>query len=189
MKNTALLVIDVQESFVHRPFWSSATQHYLPSYLRAQNELIEGFKELELPIVRVFHENSVGSSAGPFSPGNPLIRPLEGLVPFEAAFTVVKHKHSALVGTNLGDWLKTQSVERLVISGIRTEQCCETTARHASDEGWEIDFALDATLTFEMQNLDGSPLSIDAILQRTASVLSGRFATIVSSRQALERLR
>lgn len=188
MKNTALLVIDVQESFVHRPFWASAVQHYLTPYLAAQNALIKGFEQLQLPIVRVFHENEVGAPNGPFSVGNPLIRPLAGLASFEAAHTVVKHKHSALVGTDLSQWLHSHAIEKLVVSGIRTEQCCETTTRHASDEGWEIDFALDATLTFTMQNLDGSELSIDAIVQRTASVLSGRFATIVSAQQALDRL-
>jgi nicotinamidase-related amidase len=75
----------------------------------------------------------------------------------------------------------------LIVSGIRTEQCCETTTRHASDLGYEVDYAIDATLTFDMLNSDGSPLSAHFIKQRTATVLAGRFATVVTVEHALER--
>ncbi len=73
------------------------------------------------------------------------------------------------------------------MSGIRTEQCCETTTRHASDLGWEVDYVTDATLTFDMAQPDGTPLSAADIKARTATVLAGRFATICNVAQALER--
>ena len=73
------------------------------------------------------------------------------------------------------------------IAGIRTEQCCETTARHASDEGWEVDFCSAATLTFDMRTPRGALLSAEAITERTETVLADRFATLVSVQQALER--
>ena len=82
---------------------------------------------------------------------------------------------------------RTRPVEEVVVSGIRTEQCCETTTRHASDEGFEVDFVPDATLTFDMQHLDGSPLPAADIVARTTAVLRGRFATICSVEQALAR--
>ena len=44
-------------------------------------------------------------------------------------------------------WLHRNRINRLMIAGIRTEQCCETTARHASDEGWPVDFITEAMLT------------------------------------------
>jgi nicotinamidase-related amidase len=74
------------------------------------------------------------------------------------------------------------------VSGIRTEQCCETTARHASDLGFAVDYVPDATLTFDMQNADGSTLSAADIRQRTATVLKDRFATICGVAQAVERM-
>jgi nicotinamidase-related amidase len=73
----------------------------------------------------------------------------------------------------------------LLVSGIRTEQCCETTTRHASDLGWTVDFVLEATLTFDMLQPDGQPLSAADIKARTATVLAGRFATVCTVTQAL----
>ncbi|MEJ7807761.1 MAG: cysteine hydrolase, partial [Telluria sp.] len=70
---------------------------------------------------------------------------------------------------------------------IRTEQCCETTTRHASDLGWSVDYVTDATLTFDMLQPDGSPLSAADIKSRTATVLSERFATLCTVDQALAR--
>jgi nicotinamidase-related amidase len=84
-------------------------------------------------------------------------------------------------------WLTENGVQRLIISGIRTEQCCETTTRHASDLGWQVDYCLDATLTWDMQQEDGSVLTAADIKSRTATVLQNRFATICSVQQALER--
>ena len=53
---TCLIVIDVQESFRHRPFF---TDRDLAPYLAAQNTLIAGFARAGAPIVRVgSHTNS-----------------------------------------------------------------------------------------------------------------------------------
>ncbi len=112
---------------------------------------------------------------------------MHGLREFTPAAQYYKGRHSALVGTGLGEWLTEHGVERLIVSGIRTEQCCETTTRHASDLGWEVDFVTDATLTFDMVQPDGRPLSAADIKARTATVLSERFATLCTVEQALAR--
>ena len=54
--------------------------------------------------------------------------------------TFYKHRHSALIGSGLSVWLTERGIQHLIVSGIRTEQCCETTTRHASDCGYEVDF-------------------------------------------------
>jgi hypothetical protein len=45
----------------------------------------------------------------------------------------------------------------------------------------------EATLTFDMVQPDGRPLPAAEIKDRTATVLQGRFATLCSVSQALER--
>lgn len=182
---TCLIVIDVQESFRHRPFFTEAL---LPAYLAAQNALIEGAARAGVPLVRVFHVDGPRTAANPFAPESGHVRPLEGLAPFEPALTVQKSRHSALVGTGLDVWLVRNGIQRIVISGIRTEQCCETTTRHASDLGYAVDFVTDATLTFDMRQPDGQTLSAQDIKTRTATVLQDRFATLCTVEQALERL-
>lgn len=182
--STALLLIDVQQSFASRPYWSADA---LPAFLAAANTLVRGCVAHGIPIVRVFHTDAPSSADNPFALASGLVRPLDGLAPFEAALTVHKHRHSALVGTDLGPWLREQGIGRLIIAGIRTEQCCETTTRHASDEGWQVDFVTHATLTFDMRTPGGALLSAEAIRERTETVLAGRFASLCTPQQALDR--
>ena len=179
---TCLIVIDVQESFRHRPFF---TERDLPAYLQAQNALIAGCQARGVPVVRVFHSDGPETPANPFSQASGHVRPLQGLMDFDAAATFTKSRHSALVGTGLDVWLTEQGIQRLIVSGIRTEQCCETTTRHASDLGWSVDYVTDATLTWDMAQPDGRTLTAQAIKDRTATVLTGRFATLRTVDEAL----
>jgi nicotinamidase-related amidase len=181
---TALLLIDVQESFRHRPYWSESGAG---RFVEQTNALIAGCVARGVPIVRVFHTDGPERADNAFSKASGLVRPLEGLAGFEAALTVEKHRHSALVGTNLGIWLTQQGIRRVIVAGIRTEQCCETTTRHASDEGWEVDYVGDATLTFDMKTPAGTPLTAAQIRERTETVLVDRFATLATVDQALAR--
>lgn len=182
MSRTALIVIDVQQSFTRRPYFSAAG---VPAFLAAQNRLIDAFSAAGQPIVRVFHVSPGNDAGDPFSRASGLVRPLEGLRAFDAALEVYKTRHSALVGTGLDVWLTAQGIGQLVISGIRTEQCCETTTRHASDLGWQVSFVPEATLTFDMQLPDGTPFRAADIVARTCSVLQGRFAQVRSVEDTL----
>jgi nicotinamidase-related amidase len=181
---TAIVLIDVQESFTQRPYWS---QNGADVFLEHVNALLDGAQARGIPIVRVFHTDGPQAPDNPFAHGSPFVRPLDGLAPFEAALTIEKHRHSALVGTPLGTWLIQNGIRRLIVAGIRTEQCCETTTRHASDEGWEVDYVGDATLTFDMTTPSGRTLSAAEIRERTETVLVNRFATLATVAEALAR--
>ena len=180
MPDTTLLVIDVQESFRHRPYWDEAD---LARFLDRQQALIDGAVARNVPVVQIFHVED----EGPFSLASGHVRALE---PLRIAPDAVFHKrrHSALVGSGLDVWLTRTGIRRLIVSGIRTEQCCETTARHAWDSGWEVDYVLDATLTYDMVQPDGRPLAAADIKARTATVLEGRFAHVCGVDEALARL-
>lgn len=182
---SCLVLIDVQESFRHRPYF---TERDLPAYLAAQNALIQGCQAQGVPVVRIFHVDGPQTAANAFALESGHVRPLQGLAEVEAAATFHKSRHSALVGTGLDVWLTRNGIGRLVISGIRTEQCCETTARHASDLGFQVDYVTDATLTFDMQHEDGTPLPATVLKARTAAVLKDRFARVCTVPQALDRL-
>jgi nicotinamidase-related amidase len=174
--STCLLVIDAQQSFLHGARRGAPGE---AAYLVAQNALIGAAHEAAWPIVRVLHQHPLGAADDPFAVASGLVRPMDGLAPFEAATTVHKSRHSALVGTGLDVWLTERGVRRIVISGIRTEQCCETTARHASDMGWQVVFVPEATHTWEMALTSGARLGVGDIRERTAAVLHGRFAQVL----------
>jgi len=183
MNKSCLIVIDVQESFRHRPY---STERDMPAYLAAQNALIAGCVAQDIPVIRVLHVDGPTLASNPFALESGHVVPLKGLTDFTPAATFYKHRHSALVGTGLDVWLTSNGIQRIIVSGIRTEQCCETTTRHASDLGWNVDFCVDATLTYDMQQPDGSPLNAADIKARTATVLKDRFATLCTVEQALQ---
>jgi nicotinamidase-related amidase len=180
---TCLIVIDVQESFRQRPYF---TERDLSAYIAAQNALIEGCVSRGVPVVRIFHVEGPKTAVNAFAIESGHVRPLDGLAAFDAAATFHKSRHSALVGTSLDVWLAQNGIQKIIVSGIRTEQCCETTARHASDMGYSVDYVLDATLTFDMVHLDGSLLPAADIKARTAAVLKDRFARICSVQQSMD---
>ncbi|MES3676655.1 isochorismatase family protein [Halomonas elongata] len=170
--NTALLMIDVQASFPARDYWDEALA---APWRERQHALLALARQAGIPLVRIYHEEP--GSATPFDPEHGLIRPLEGFDEPSAA-TFHKRAHNAFTDTELERWLHDRGIERLIISGIRTEQCCETTTRVAADLGFEVDFVSEATLTFPMTRL-GRTWSAEDIRARTELVLEGRFARIV----------
>jgi nicotinamidase-related amidase len=175
---TALVVVDVQESFRHRPYWNDRD---VPRFLNRLQRLIDGARADGIPVIQIFHVEEEGV----FSLASGHVKTMAGLsVSADAVFH--KHSHSALVGSGLDVWLVQHGIRRLIVSGIRTEQCCETTTRHASDMGYDVDYVTEATLTFEMTDRYERVWSPEQIRERTELVLDGRFARIVTVEEALD---
>jgi nicotinamidase-related amidase len=180
--NTALLVIDVQQSFRHRPYWRDED---LPEFRARLLELIAGCRAKGVPVLHVLHAEP--GSGGPFDPASGYVQPMEWLPPGpDAVFQ--KRVYSALVQSGLREWLEARRITRLIVSGARTEQCCETTARHAYDLGFEVVYVTEATLTFPMAHPNGRVFSPAEIRERTELVLAGNFARIATVAQALAAL-
>ncbi|ACS83895.1 isochorismatase family protein [Musicola paradisiaca] len=178
MAQSALLVIDVQNSFLHRPFW---TESDVPAFQTALLRLIDGCQRQGVAIADVFHV-----SQGPFSlASGHVVR--QSFLTHRSDIQVHKHVHNALTESGLLTWLQQQEIRHLIISGIRTEQCCETTARVASDLGYRVTFVTEATLTFPMTH-DGLTLSSGELKHRTETVLIDRFAAIRSVDACLAEL-
>ena len=176
-QDTALLVIDVQESFRHRPYWTDAE---VPSFVENLQALIDGAKSRKIPVIQIFHVEE----SGVFSMASGHVVPMKELS-FKADAVFYKRSHSALVGSGLDVWLVQHGIRRVIVSGIRTEQCCETTTRHASDLGYQVDYVTDATLTFPMTDRHGRKWTPGDIRAATELVLDERFARIATVEEAL----
>jgi len=177
MSDTALLVIDAQESFRQRANWRETDSG---TYLAKQQTLIDGAKAAGWKIVRVLHAEPEGI----FSLPSGFVRPIADLS-CEPDLEFIKWRHSAFVGTPLEVFLVENGIRRLVISGIRSEQCCETTTRHGSDLGWQVDYVTEATHTMPLTDATGRTWSVEDIKARTAAVLDGRFARVCTIAEAL----
>jgi nicotinamidase-related amidase len=179
---TALLAIDVQQSFLKRPYWRD--DEAAPFLARLQS-LIDRARERKIPVLQIFHEEEPNVASNPFSKVSGFVKALPELR-IEADEVFRKNVHSALYGRaadgrTLEQWLRDHKIEHVVVTGIRTEQCCETTTRHASDAGFKVTYAIDATLTFPMTSKSGRAYSTADIRDRTALVLQDRFAEVVNA--------
>ncbi len=184
--NQALIVVDVQESFRHRPYFRPEE---LPGFLRNLQSLVDACQARGIPIVQVFHRERSEDASDPFSQASGHVRAMPELK-LRAAGVFHKHVHSAMFATSadgatLESWLRARGIDTLLVTGIRTEQCCETTTRHASDLGFGVRYVTDATLTFPMRTRGGREVSAAEIRERTEMVLEGRFARVVSAAEAL----
>lgn len=181
----ALLVIDVQESFRQRPYFRAEE---LPAFLANVQSLIDQAREHGSALVQVLHREPGDDPKNPFTDASGLVRTMPELsLRPDAVFR--KHVHSAMFATDpqgetLETWLRTRGIGELLVTGIRTEQCCETTTRHASDLGFGVRYVADATLTFPMRTRAGREVSAAELRERTELVLEGRFARVVSSADA-----
>lgn len=179
MTDTVLLVIDAQQSFYHRGYQQTPET---PAFEQALSRLIAGCQQKDIPVVDVLHVET----EGPFSPASGLVVRLPFLT-HQVAHSVKKTVHNALTESGLLQWLELRQVKHVIVSGIRTEQCCETTARVASDLGYRVTFVTEATLTFPITH-NGITLSVADLRHRTESVLIDRFAAIRTVEECLQEL-
>lgn len=170
----ALIVIDVQESFRQRPNWAELSN---PDIVGQVNRLVDWARASGDLVVWVLH--SEPGTGTVFDPASGHVRLLDGLQPHEGEPVLTKTAHNAFTTTNLQQMLTTRGIRDLVISGIRTEQCCETTTRVGSDLGFDMTFVTDATATTPLPHWrTGAVLGTKELIERTEYALAGRFATI-----------
>lgn len=182
ISSSALLVIDVQDSFKRGERWSLRNN---PAFEDNVSALIAAYRRARLPIFFILH-----TDADPgFRVGDPEVRLMEFVDRREDDPLLIKSSRNSFTTTDLQRRLVEAGVRRLVISGISTEQCCETTTRVAADLGYDVDFVTEATLTFPIVDpFSGLRLEADEITRRTEFVLRDRFARITSVEQLIAEL-
>ncbi|MCL1594510.1 MAG: cysteine hydrolase [Actinomycetia bacterium] len=143
--STALIVVDVQKGFDDAVYWGPRNN---PECEANVGRLIDAWRKQSWPIVFVRHDSATPSSPlAKGSPGNAFKSVVKGT----PDLLVVKDVHSAFHGSpDLDAWLRKQGITGVAIAGIQTNMCCETTARVASDLGYELLFVEDATHTFDI---------------------------------------
>ncbi|MBV8216010.1 MAG: isochorismatase family protein [Verrucomicrobia bacterium] len=186
LPRSVLLVIDVQDSFKgDAATWATRNN---PAFESNVTKLIEAYRAAGLPIVFLLHQNLKPESN--FNPNSPFYRFMDFVVPRPEEVVLQKTTISAFASTDLARRLTQWEINHLRVTGIQTEQCCETTTRDASDRGYKVDFVTDATLTFAIPHWAGGPeLPTDQVVRRTEYALAGRFASIVSTEEVLGLLR
>ncbi len=176
----ALLVIDAQQGF-DDPWWGRRNNLACDDNIAA---LAGEWARLGRPLVHVRHDSA--SPDSPLHPANQGNR-LKGYLSDDPDLLVTKQVNSAFHGhPDLNAWLEHESIAGIVICGITTNHCCETTARVGGNLGYDVLFALDATHTFDRTGPDGTTLTADELATATAVNLHDEFATVTSTAALLE---
>jgi ureidoacrylate peracid hydrolase len=191
-KTTAVIVVDVQNDFCHSssPLAKagndmSAAQEMVPRLL----QLIDAARGAGTTIVwvKVLHFEYTTSPVG--TEHRQRVRPNSELICLEGTFgadfyrvepepgepIVVKHRYSAFVDTDLQLILRSKGIKSVIMTGVATNVCVESTARDAYMRDYYVTFAEDCSATYDQAKHDA-----------TLRNMADHFGVVATSDQIME---
>ena len=176
---SALLALDLQAWFLDET--SHAFVPSAPAILPGINALIRAYSALGLPVFLTRHLNTAANAGTMASWWRDLLTEADPLSHFDARLDpgagveVQKTRYDAFYNTALEALLHARGVTQVVVCGVMTHLCCETTARSAFMRGFEVFFTVDGTATYteafhraSLLNLAhgfATPVRVDDILE------------------------
>lgn len=172
--SSALIVVDVQKGFDDANHWGPRNN---PDCEMNVFNLIAAWREQGWPVVFVRHDSKTPSS--PLAPGGKG-NDFKDVITGKPDLLVAKNVHSAFLGEpDLDAWLRDNGIGGVAVCGIQTNMCCETTARMASDLGYEVLFVEDATHTFDIVTPTHKTYRAREIARYTALSMAAGFGRVV----------
>jgi len=152
-RNSALLVIDVQNSVVPDAW-------HREEVIANINTLVEGARESGTPVIWIQHSDPwmlIGSEDWQI---------VDELKPDAEEVHIKKEYRSSFEETNLEETLKELGVGHLYITGAQTNNCVRHTSHAALERGYDITLVEDAHTTSD-SDWDSGPLLASAIVDET----------------------
>ncbi len=166
MRNdTALLVIDVQNGM----FAEDHPVYQGEQLLATISDLVAKARATQVPVIYVQHNGGPGHPLEPGSAGFPIH---SAIAPAAGEPVIGKATPDAFHETTLQAELAARGIVKLVVAGIQTEICVDTTCRRASSLGYQTTLVRDAHSTW-----DSRTLSAAQIIAHHNATLDGWFVT------------
>ncbi len=152
-KNTALIVTDMQNYFL-----DEKSHAFVPSaqaIISGIKSLIDTCKRKGLPVIFTKHTNNDENSGSMSHWWRDLIeensQQSEIFNEFntENCLIVEKHQYDAFYQTELKTYLVQNNIKQLIVTGVLTHLCCETTVRSAFVNGYDVFFPINGTATYK----------------------------------------
>jgi len=153
---SALLIIDMQEYFLN-----PSSHAFIPSaetILPGVNKLVSAYYRKNLPVIFTLHSNNEENAKmmGKWWPkllyeGQKEKTLAKGLNPSNGII-VEKNQYDAFYNTNLEQILQENNISQVIVCGVLTNICCETTARSAFVRGFEVFFTIDGTAAYSEEH-------------------------------------
>jgi nicotinamidase-related amidase len=169
----ALVIVDIQNDYF--PGGALPLTGSLEAGRNA-SEVLSHFRKTEQPIVHIQHiqQDSDSSFFVAGSVGveiHELVRPLAGETHF------VKHTPNSFAGTPLLQHLRDLNVSELVVVGMMTHMCIDSTVRAAFDYGFSVELVGEACATYE-QTYNDLVVPAEVIQATFLAAIDGTFATV-----------
>lgn len=177
---TALLMVDIQNDYF--PGGNHELVRSTEASIKAK-KLLETFREKKLPVIHIQHI-STRSGATYFVQNTPGVRFNENVMPLPGEIVIIKHFPNSFRNTELLDVLKKAGVGRLVICGMMTHMCIDSTTRAAFDLGFDCMVAQDACATKDL-SFDDHVIPAEQVHRVILGALNGMFAKVMPAEKAL----
>lgn len=180
---TALLLIDIQNDY-----FENGSNVLFGSLDAAKNarRMLDEFRRKQWPVVHIQHL-STRPTATFFIPGTFGSEIHAEVQPLASETVIIKHTPNSFRDTHLLDHLRSLSVERLVVCGMMTHMCVDSTVRAARDFGFECSLVGDACATKDL-SVNGLQVSAASVQTAFLSALNYFYATVLSTREALSEI-
>ncbi len=171
-----LVLIDIQNDYFEggrhalvRPKEAAANALLVLSVFRAKG----------WPIFHVQHI-STKPNATFFLPSTPGVEFYADTAPVDGEPVILKHKPNSFLGTDLAEQLTKANVDELVICGMMTHMCVDTTVRAAADLGYPVTLIGDACATRDLL-WTGETVPAEQVQMAYLAALDGSFAHVISA--------
>jgi nicotinamidase-related amidase len=173
--NQALLLIDIQDDY----FTGGAMELVGSSVAGIQaGKLLHHFREKSLPIIHIQHL-SVRPGATFFIPDSIGVEIHKCVAPISGETVIQKHYPNSFRETELLEHLRRQNIDQVVIAGMMTHMCVDSTIRAASDFGFQCFLVHDACATKAL-SFDGVTVQAEYVQTAYLAAINNLFAKVVS---------
>ncbi|MFT3739229.1 MAG: cysteine hydrolase family protein [Breznakibacter sp.] len=178
--NQALILIDIQNNY-----FPGGANPLVGSGEASQNaqKVLQHFRIRGLPVIHVQHL-SVRPGSTFFIPGTTGADIHRNVAPVAGETLITKNFPNSFRETGLMELLKDLRVTGLVVCGMMTHMCIDTTVRAATDLGFQIELIADACATKDLE-YDGVQVRADDVHRSFLAAMDGVFATVTTTSRFL----
>jgi len=196
---TAVLIIDMQNDFIKTgaPLEAPEARHCIPKL----KNLLNACRLAGIPLVYVKSVFEEDEDRGRIADFWPMIRGKRALIahtegaeiydeikPQEGDIVIEKKRYSAFYGTELDSILRDRSIDTLIIAGIATHGCCETTARDAHCRDYKVIFLSDGTATGDIPDRGWGFIPHQEAQRIALAVVASHIGQVSSIDQVIEEI-
>ncbi len=175
----ALVIIDVQTAADH-PKWGPRNN---PEAEQRIADLLATWRGAGAPIWHIRHDSVEPGS--PYRPEQPTHAFKPESMPLPGEPVIGKNTNSAFIGTDFEQQLRDAGHERLVMCGVLTGHCVESSVRHAGNLGFETYVVSDACWAVDKTDLTGRHWPAEDVHQLSLAQMHGEFAQVIDSAEAV----